>query len=130
MTSILSALDKPVKPAIDEQCVYIDLPGETVQCWRRSDNLRVVKRRHRDVIFDIIMAAGCSYSLETSEKTSEFYNTRDNLLVKRATFKDGEKFVVWISREFKGELLLKKSNVVIGRYWPNKLDTTVNSPIK
>jgi hypothetical protein len=123
MTSILQAVANPPKPAApDEQCVYIDLPGETVQCWRRSDNLRVVKRRHRDVIFDLSLASGNSYSVETSEKTSEFYNTRENLLVKKATFKDGEKFVLWISRDFKGQLVLKKDGKAIGRYEPSVLD--------
>jgi len=125
MTSILKAianLPKPVTP--NEQCVYIDLPGETVQCWRRSDNLRVIKRRHRNVVFDLNINAGALYTVEVSEKSSEFYNSRDNLLVKRAEFKDGEKFTLWISRNFKSQLVLKSKGKILGRYDPHKLDAT------
>ena len=123
MTSILKDI-APTKPAApDEQCVYIDLPGETVQCWRRSDNLRVIKRRHRDVVFNLNLGTGANYTVEPSEKTAEFYNTRDNLLVKRASFKDGEKFTLWVSRDFKGDLVLKEDGKTAGRYAPNQLDT-------
>lgn len=125
MTSILKAVANPPKPAApDEQCVYIDLPGETVQCWRRSDNLRVIKRRHRNVVFDLNINAGARYTVEASEKTSEFYNSRDNLLVKRADFKDGEKFTLWVSRDFKSQLVLKSKGKILGRYAPNQLDAT------
>lgn len=39
----------PKQSTIQEVC--IDLPGETVQCWRSADNLKVVLKKHRDVIF-------------------------------------------------------------------------------
>jgi hypothetical protein len=123
MASILKALSTPpAAPVVDEQCVFIDLPGEAVRCWRRSDNLRVVKRRHRNVVFDINLKPGASYTVETSEHKSEFYNARDNMLVKRATFNDGEKFNLWVSRDFKGELIWKENYKILGRYSPNSLD--------
>lgn len=43
------------------QQLCIDLPGEAVQCWRSSDNLQILLRKHRDVIFDIRIGNGASY---------------------------------------------------------------------
>jgi hypothetical protein len=109
-----------------QQDVCIDLPGETVQCWRSSDNIRVVLRKHRDVIFDLNLGVGKSYTVEASE--SDFYNARDKKLVyaKRhgvVTFKDGEHLHLWVTRNFKGALILKSGGDTLMKIVPNELDT-------
>jgi hypothetical protein len=111
--------------SVQEHC--IDLPGETVQCWigGGTDKLKVVLRKHRDVIFDIRLGNGKTYTLETTE--SDFYNTRDKKLVYAArngqvTFKDGERMHVWVSRGFRGSLVLKSDARVIFKVEPNEWD--------
>jgi hypothetical protein len=86
------------------QEVCIDLPGETVQCWRSSDNIRVRLRKHRDIFFDINLKASAIYTVESA---FDFYSPRDKKLLKRANFWDGERFNVWVGRGFKGKLVLK-----------------------
>ncbi|GAB3437490.1 hypothetical protein NX773_10680 [Massilia solisilvae] len=120
-----------VKHADDEMAVQehcIDLPGETVQCWLGggTDKLKVILRKHRDVIFDIKLGNGKTYTLETTE--SDFYNPRDKKLVYAArrdkvTFKDGERMHVWVSRGFRGALVLKCDGHVISEVKPNEWDT-------
>jgi hypothetical protein len=110
---------------VQEHC--IDLPGETVQCWigGGSDKLKVILRKHRDVIFDIQLGNGKTYTLESTE--SDFYNPRDKNLVYAArhdkvTFKDGERMHVWVSRGFRGSLILKCDAHVISEVKPNEWD--------
>lgn len=110
---------------IQEHC--IDLPGESVQCWigGGTDKLKVILRKHRDVIFDIHLGNGKTYTLESTE--SDFYNPRDKKLVYRArhdkvAFKDGERLHVWISRGFHGSLVLKSDEHVIYKVEPNQWD--------
>lgn len=112
------------EPAAQEVC--IDLPGESVQCWRSGDHLKVVLRKHRDVIFDLHLKAGAAYTVQAVE--SDFYNVRDKKLVyaSRAevvTFKDGERLHLWVTRNFKGALLLKSEGKLLMKLEPNKLDT-------
>jgi len=102
------------------QEICIDLPGESVQCWRSSDNLRVILRKHRDVIFDINLQKNALYTLESK---AQFYSPREKKLLKRATFFDGERFVLWVGREFQGCLVLKYNDVVLGQYKVNDLDS-------
>jgi hypothetical protein len=92
-------------PVAQEVC--INLPGEAVQCWRSSDRIKVILRKHRDVIFNINLGSGKTYTVESSE--SDFYNARDKKLVRpgannKLTFKDGERFHLWVKRDFKGFL--------------------------
>ena len=105
-------------PKAQEVC--IDLPGESVQCWRSSDNIKVVLRKHRDVFFDIHLTPGASYTVESVQ---EFYCARDKKLMKRATFKDGERLHLWVGREFNGILQLKAGAKILSTFEPNKLDT-------
>jgi hypothetical protein len=86
------------------QEVCIDLPGEWVQCWRSSDNIKVILRKHRDVFFDISLKPGASYTVESAH---EFYFPRQKKLVKNATFSDGERLHLWVGREFKGLIFFK-----------------------
>jgi hypothetical protein len=108
-----------------QQDVCIDLPGETVQCWRSSDNIRVVLRKHRDVIFDLNLGAGKTYTVQATR--SDFYNARDKKLVyaKRkgvVSFKDGERLHLWVTRNFQGDLILKCGGDIMMRLTPNELD--------
>jgi hypothetical protein len=109
-----------------EHC--IDLPGESVQCWigGGTDKLKVILRKHRDVILDIHLGNGKTYTLESTE--SDFYNTRDKKIVYAfkhgsVTFKDGERLHVWVSRGFRGALILKSGEQVIYKIEPEKWDS-------
>jgi hypothetical protein len=111
---------------VQEHC--IDLPGETVQCWigGGTDKLKVILRKHRDVIFDIHLGNGRTYTLEASE--SDFYSVRDKKLLSVArsskmTFKDGERTHIWISRDFHGALLLKSEGQLVYKVNPSEWDT-------
>lgn len=103
------------------QEVCIDLPGERVQCWRSSDRVKVVLRKHRDVIFDINLRKDAIYTVES---TSEFYSPREKKLLKKAHFFDGERFQIWVGREFRGSLVLTVNGTVLGRYNIVDLDPT------
>jgi hypothetical protein len=103
----------------------IDLPGEAVQCWKSNvTSVKVVLRKHRDVIFNIQIKTGAVYTLEAAY--GDFYDARAKKLVpkgSRISFHDGEIMHVWVSREFKGSLMLKSKNNVLGHYEPNVLDS-------
>lgn len=116
---------KPSEQNVQEHC--IDLPGETVQCWigGGTEKLKVILRKHRDVIFDININNDKNYSIESTK--SDFYNVRDKKIVSKfqhgkVMFKDGERMHVWVSRDFQGELILKSDDHVIYKVQPNKLD--------
>jgi len=111
---------------VEEHC--IDLPGETVQCWigGGTDKLKVILRKHRDVIFDIQLGNGKTYTLESTE--SDFYNPRDKKLVcasrhEKITFKDSERFHVWVSRNFRGALVLSLDGRVVYKVEPKAWDS-------
>ncbi|GLR27102.1 hypothetical protein [Limnobacter litoralis] len=107
----------------DTQIACNDLPGETVRCIRKKPKLRVVLRKHRDVVFDINLGLGGQYSVESEQ--SDFYNTRDKKLIRPKTqvvFSEGERLHLWVSRTFMGALLLKHNGKLIARYEPNQLD--------
>lgn len=110
----------------DTQQVCIDLPGERIQCVVHKPKLEIMLRKHRDVVFDIHLFNGMTYTVEADQ--SDFYNARDKNLVlakqkQKVTFKDGERMHLWVSREFKGHLTLKgASGTVLGRFEPNGLD--------
>jgi hypothetical protein len=108
-----------------QQDVCIDLPGETVQCWRSSDNIKVILRKHRDVIFDLNFGKDKTYTVQATE--SDFYNARDKKLIyaKRrdvVTFKDGERLHLWITRSFEGALILKSGSKILMKLTPNEVD--------
>lgn len=112
-------------PPADTQRTCIDLPGERARCYLYKSKLQIVLRKHRDVIFDIDLGIGSTYTVEADQ--SDFYNARDKKLVEfkrkqKATFKDGERLHLWVSRKFKGHLLLKSDGKVLGRYEPNVID--------
>lgn len=88
------------------QTVCIDLPGESVQCWRSTDKVQVILKKHRDVIFELSLAQEKKYTVESTG--SDFYNANKKKIVagggkERILFADGERLHLWISRDFKGE---------------------------
>lgn len=123
-----------------QQEVCIDLPGETVKCWRSSDNIKVVLRKHRDVIFDLNLGKNKTYTVHAT--ASDFYNARDKKLVQATRrdavkFRDGERMHLWITRSFEGSLVLKCDGETLMTLTPNEVDkhqyddspTTKPSPI-
>lgn len=133
--SIFEAIEQDRKPSQPKtrplppktQRVCIDLPGEEFSCYVTEPNVEVMLRKHRDVVFDIKQGNSTSYTVEADQ--SDFYSARDKKLVEhkkkqRAAFKDGERLHIWISRDFKGKLILKQGNIVLGKYSPNQLDRT------
>ena len=118
---------KNSKNNLQETCqeVCIDLPGETVQCWRSSEKVKIILRKHRDIIFDIKLGVGKTYTVQATD--SDFYNQRDKKLVyvlrkNVINFNDGERLHVWVTRSFKGALLLKCQGQLIMKVEPNKMD--------
>lgn len=105
------------------QLTFIDLPGEPVRCVRSKPKLRVVMRKHRDVMFDINLGDGGLYTVESDK--SYFYCERDKKLVRFKSpirFRDGELCHLWVSRNFQGQLLLKRDGKPVAAYEPNVLD--------
>lgn len=120
MAAIPAKKDEPT-----QQDVCIDLPGETVQCWRSSDNIKVILRKHRDVIFDLNLDKGKTYTVQSTG--SDFYNARDKKLVyakrhQTVTFQDGERLHLWVTRSFEGALLLKSDGETLMKLTPNEVD--------
>lgn len=112
---------KIAKSTSQSQEVCIDLPGESVQCWRSSDNVKIILRKHRDVIFDINLKKNAIYTIESKEL---FYSPREKKLSNKATFIDGERFNIWVGRNFQDFIVLKLQDVVVGRYEIKKFDAT------
>jgi hypothetical protein len=107
------------------QQVCIDLPGESVQCWRSSDNIKVVLKKHRDVIFNLNLGKGKLFTVHATE--SDFYNARDKKLIlairkEKVSFLDGEKMHFWLTRGFKGSLILKEGDKVLLKITPSEWD--------
>ncbi|WP_124951955.1 hypothetical protein [Sulfuriferula thiophila] len=80
-------------------------------------------RHHRDVIFDIKMKADTQYTIEAD--MSEFYNPRDKKIVpvrQKVSFVDGERFHLYLGREFGGHLILKANGKFIHTYHIRDID--------
>ena len=91
----------------------IDLPGEPVNCWADTD-LTVLLRKHRDVVFDIELKKGATYSVEATHDW--MYDVKRKKRVQKGQFQDGERYHVWVGRDFKGELVLSTNGSVLHRY--------------
>lgn len=107
---------RPTPP--QELC--IDLPGEAVSCWRSSDNLKVILRKHRDVFFDINLKPGTTYTVEA---ISDFYSPLAKKLMRKIDFKDGQRLHLWVGRDFNGSLALKNGSSILGNFVVSSLDT-------
>ena len=99
--------------AMIEHRVCIDLPGEPVECWVETD-VTVLLRKHRDVIFDLHIKPGATYTVEATEDW--IYDVAKKKRVKHGQFSDGQRYHIWISRDFKGYLLLKQDGKELQRY--------------
>lgn len=131
MASLLKSLEaverQLAKPALlqDTQQVCIDLPGEDIRCYIYKPKLQIMLRKHRDVIFDIALFNGMTYTVEADQ--SDFYNARDKKIVllkkqQKVSFADGERLHLHVGRGFKGHLILKANGKALGRYAPKELD--------
>ena len=121
------------KTVQESQEICIDLPGESVQCWRSSKHVKIVLKKHRDLIFNIKRGMNNVYTIESSE--SDYYNVRDKKLIsaknkEKISFKDGEKLHLWIARDFKGFITVKQNGTTLLVVEPAKLDPKFydNSP--
>lgn len=108
----------------EEQLICIDLPGEEYKirpnlCYPRN-KVYVVLRRHRDVIFDIRLGLGSNYELEADQDI--FYDPKDGKQRKQARFADGERYHIWLPRNFKGNLTLKSNGKTLASYTIRQLD--------
>lgn len=99
--------------AMVEHRVCIDLPGEPVECWAETD-VTVLLRKHRDVIFDLSIKPGATYTVEATDDW--MYDVAKKKRVKQGQFSDGQRYHIWISRDFKGYLLLKQNGKLLQRY--------------
>ncbi|RAD11361.1 hypothetical protein DN523_07995 [Burkholderia multivorans] len=99
--------------ALVQHQVCIDLPGEPVSCWAETD-VTVLLRKHRDVIFDLHISKGASYTVEAPEDW--IYDVAQRKRVKQGRFSDGQRYHIWIGRAFKGELVLKRDGKAFQRY--------------
>jgi hypothetical protein len=107
---------------------YIDLPGEPPEgkLWPGVNNI-IVLRKHRDVVFDIKLKPGATYTLRTDQPESKygrFYDSRRKQTIARTTFNDGEPLHIWVGRRFQGNLILLSGDKEIGRYPVRKMDCT------
>lgn len=101
------------------QELCIDLPGETVRCWRSGDRVKIILRKHRDVFFDINLRKGAIYTIESK---SDFYSPSDKKIFKTMLIRDGEQLHIWVGRNFKDAFILKSEGKTIGVFEPSKLD--------
>lgn len=103
------ASDRPMV----QHTACIDLPGEPVDCWAETD-LTVLLRKHRDVIFDIELKKGATYTVDATHDW--MYDVKKKKRVQKGQFQDGERYHLWVSRDFKGELVLSMNGSVLQRY--------------
>lgn len=110
-----------------QHTVCIDLPGEPVECWAETD-ITVLLRKHRDVIFDIQVKKGSTYTVEATEDW--IYDVTRKKRVKQGQFQDGQRYHIWISRDFKGRLILKQDGKAYQNYSMQMfgLTNTASSP--
>jgi hypothetical protein len=109
----------------EQQEVHIDLPGEKVEVWLSGPKLLVTLRKHRDIILDFKLGEGKTYTVEST--LSDFYNAKTKRIIfaKRkevVKFKDGERLHLWVTRNFKGSLIIKSENKLMMKIEPNQID--------
>lgn len=125
MSSVLKAAQESRKnnthpPQDDSQTICVDYGGEMVQCVMGHKKIRIVVRKHREVIFDFDLGDQSTYSVEAA--SDRFFCPKIKSVTKKVTFKDGEKTNIWVGREFKGDLVIKKNGLVYSRHNPNVVD--------
>ncbi|MGT2433054.1 hypothetical protein ACU4HD_37700 [Cupriavidus basilensis] len=102
---------------------YIDLPGESpkAKLWPGVNNI-IQLRKHRDVVFDIKLNHGATYTIMADQ--GRFYDPKRGLNVTSTTFQDGEPCHLWLGRYFQGSLVLKQGDKELSRYPIGKMDCT------
>lgn len=123
-TSVTNSSSTPSREKRRTVVVPIDLPGQPVQCWfGDAEKIKVILRKPRDVIFDIKLCNGKSYSVTSSY--GDMYEVRTKKLIhpkEIVFFKDGETLHLQIARDFKGKILLYEDGSKISEYDIPKLD--------
>lgn len=113
---------------LPENLVYIDLPGESAKGVLTGCANRIILKKHRDVVVEIKIKNGEKYLVKSAQ--SDFYCDRDKQLIQykkkqHVIFKDGERLHLWVSRDFKGFLVVESlSGVLIGQFKINAIDPT------
>lgn len=125
MSSVLKAAQasrqqNPPKKEEDVQAVCVEYGGEMVQCVLGHKKVRFVVRKHREVIFDFELGDQANYSVEAA--SDRFFCPKLKSVTKKVSFKDGEKTHIWVGREFKGDLILRKNGAIQSRHNPNVVD--------
>ncbi|MGJ9417862.1 hypothetical protein ACHAC9_08870 [Massilia sp. CMS3.1] len=87
--------------------------------------MKIILRKHRDVIFEIKLGQQRNYTVESNG--SDFYNADEKKLVpgksaRCVSFNDGDRLHLWIARDFNGALLLKSGGKLVLKIEPAKLD--------
>ena len=112
-----------------ELVVKIDLPGQPIQCWTSDvEKITVILQKHRDIIFDVDMSAGKTYTVWA--EASEMYDPKAKKLIhprETLNFRDGELLHLWIARSFKGKIFLYEGKNLIGAYDVKTLDPSIES---
>jgi hypothetical protein len=103
---------------------YIDLPGDipAEKIWPNVNNI-IQLRKHRDVMIDIKLGNGATYTVVADK--GRFYDPKRKLNITKMTFQDGEPLHLWVGRYFFGNLIIKHGDKEIGRYPISKMDCTL-----
>jgi hypothetical protein len=99
----------------------IDLPGEPVSCWTDTETT-VLLRKHRDVLFDIKLKAGATYTVDTPQDW--FYDVAKKKRVQHGQFTDGQRYHIWVGRSFKGRLTIKQNGKELQHFTMQTLGLT------
>jgi hypothetical protein len=103
---------------------YIDLPGDipAEKIWPNVNNI-IQLRQHRDVVIDIKLGNGATYTVVADK--GRFYDPKRKLNITKMTFQDGEPLHLWVGRYFFCNLIIKHGDKEIGRYPISKMDCTL-----
>ena len=75
---------KPRVVPEDTQQVCIDLPGEEVRCIIHKPKLEIMLRKHRDVIFEIQLFKGMTYTVEADQSDFTTHATNTLFCIRKA----------------------------------------------
>ncbi|WP_146042152.1 hypothetical protein [Chromobacterium sinusclupearum] len=95
--------------------VFIDLPGQPISHPAFSGQLDIILRRHRDIVIDINLPSPFK-SFDLVAEKDWFYDEKKKVRVQKATFSNGQRAHVWVSRDFKGKLFLKSGSIVYSTF--------------
>jgi hypothetical protein len=96
-----------------------------VSCWTDTETT-VLLRKHRDVLFDIKLKAGATYTVDTPQDW--FYDVAKKKRVQHGQFTDGQRYHIWVGRSFKGRLTIKQNGKELQHFTMQTLGLTDSSP--